>query len=732
MLTSFHELSGAWYAEKTQDGPEWINSFVIEPTIKKLGNGRIELKGFRLSGSASDHIDYTPEQMVYFKGLNPWNDLLPGIASSDVALYPARMSSYLTHHVSGYLKSGGNRLHALTSDKAIDPDTKEEMRWNWRRIMHSITDWIIDIPILSHGLKPVPVGDSIKDLDVTGLYDQARKQIAVAHKVPETFFSDSANFATALEHFKRLYSVTLLPLSFRFAQRLNRQYLWDLGDHLYVDRREMETVQAEEIAKATPAMTLMQQAKQQWMEGILSDLQLADIVQRLWSWCGLGDSLLDDEGQNAIVVKPYELEEELADEKQTEEKTEQPEAKDDKPKEKETESEVTEEAEEVKLLGTVGGITGYMQIAKSVQLGEIPYEAAAESLMLFFKVDPETAYRLLGAPPENAPPDAQEEPSTTQNEEIDDEPIDNTGERLKAEMIEETAKLVRKLTKTPKANFEPECLDSAIVGAAKRLRVELDDDLWKMYGERALLKAVDMRMGEFKLERALNQLFKKYLDQIARAIYEGRSVDSLVNDLEKKCAEEFADLSRESIQKMVKDIAKDVGITIDAAGMEKTLSKWLDKYAYSRSKYFNQTTRDVVSQAIKDWKELKRSTLAQGEEKISEALSQKDVVELLGPRGMSPARAHTIAVTETTNMSFAADQKAKELADEYGLKTKTIWVTMGDDRVTEDICEKLSGTEADEDGLWVHPVEGNRFRGPAHIGCRCYPLTTVVGQKQAA
>ena len=89
-----------------------------------------------------------------------------------------------------------------------------------------------------------------------------------------------------------------------------------------------------------------------------------------------------------------------------------------------------------KLLDTVGGMTGFVNISRAVAMGEVPYSGGVQSLMLFFQISQEQAEALLGGEraevvPVATPPavnqdddnDEEEESNDEEPEEIDEEEV---------------------------------------------------------------------------------------------------------------------------------------------------------------------------------------------------------------------------------------------------------------------------------------------------------------------
>lgn len=120
------------------------------------------------------------------------------------------------------------------------------------------------------------------------------------------------------------------------------------------------------------------------------------------------------------------------------------------------------------------------------------------------------------------------------------------------------------------------------------------------------------------------------------------------------------------------------------------------------------STRDMV-----------RETIASG---LEQGLSTEDIVDNLVERGFSPDRARLIAETEVGNANSAGTLAGYQAAQDAGVEIYKSWMTQGDERVDEDICQ----ANEDQGPIPVdEPFQSGHMHPLGHARCRCYMVAHV-------
>jgi hypothetical protein len=103
-------------------------------------------------------------------------------------------------------------------------------------------------------------------------------------------------------------------------------------------------------------------------------------------------------------------------------------------------------------------------------------------------------------------------------------------------------------------------------------------------------------------------------------------------------------------------------------------------------------------------------------EGLADNIGNRAIIDKIETLGFSSARAELIAFTEIGNANSNAALEALKGAADSGLTVTKAWLTAGDDRVDEDICE----ANEDEGDIPVDQAFQSGDMAPlGHPRCRC-------------
>ncbi len=151
------------------------------------------------------------------------------------------------------------------------------------------------------------------------------------------------------------------------------------------------------------------------------------------------------------------------------------------------------------------------------------------------------------------------------------------------------------------------------------------------------------------------------------------------------------------------------GIDIDYTITNVEAAEWARKYAYDFIKGIDDTTRQVLQQAIASFVETPGFTIG-------------DVMGQLEDLGFSEDRALGIATTEITRVySKGEDMAGEEMKEQFpDVRLIDTWFTNNDDRVCE-LCGPLDGVEVEFGENFYEPEdEYQDGKPPRHTKCRCW------------
>lgn len=152
------------------------------------------------------------------------------------------------------------------------------------------------------------------------------------------------------------------------------------------------------------------------------------------------------------------------------------------------------------------------------------------------------------------------------------------------------------------------------------------------------------------------------------------------------------------------------GVSVDWALVNENAVAWAKKYAAQLVTKINESTKQLLADAISKHLSTPGSTLGDLQKEIQGVMTASD------------GRARLIAQTEITR-SYAEGNLATW--KESGAIEKKRWRTNNDSKVCE-ICAPLNGKVIGLDESFGEDVFGEEMDGPpAHPGCRCW-VTPVV------
>lgn len=219
--------------------------------------------------------------------------------------------------------------------------------------------------------------------------------------------------------------------------------------------------------------------------------------------------------------------------------------------------------------------------------------------------------------------------------------------------------------------------------------------------------------AEERLARLFRRAFRKQKEKVQQWM------DTTYFERAEKRLPEFPDIDFEDdeyqdlIEEMLKAAKGGVSLfgtgkpIIDYTLTNKEAARWAREYVYDLVKGINDTTRDVLRDAVGAFVDTPGMT-------ISDVMRQLPFDE---------ERAQRVAVTEITRAYAEGEMIAgRELQKEFpGVRIVKIWFTNNDDRVC-DICGPLDGVEVELGEKW----EGDLDQPPAHVNCRCWMETTTA------
>lgn len=194
---------------------------------------------------------YTPQDLIYFWQLDPFVEIGPGSSPAQAALKAAGVLFNVDRFATDFFKRGAIKATLLTLEGPPPPDAeRSKLKEWWKRAFSGIENsWGTEV--VNAAIKPVQVGEGVKELTDTVLTQEKREDISTALGIPQTLlFSQAANYATAQEDRLSYYRETVVPEAEFIAAVLNEQLLKPLGMQWQFRPETLDVFQADETERA--------------------------------------------------------------------------------------------------------------------------------------------------------------------------------------------------------------------------------------------------------------------------------------------------------------------------------------------------------------------------------------------------------------------------------------------------------------------------------------------------
>jgi len=219
---------------------------VDEDKLKK--NGTIEF--IRRVGMKKEV--FAPEKLIYFWLLDPQVELGPAIN------FPAKAASHaagVLYNVDEFCQSffqrGAIKSMLLTVTGNPPSGEREKLTEWWKRTVAGIRNAWGSQVINAENVKPVVIGEGMKELENVKLNEEKSQEVALAFDIPYSIlFANAANFATSQQDKRNWYEDSIIPECNFIAQILNEQVFEALNLRLVFRSETLDIMQEDEASRA--------------------------------------------------------------------------------------------------------------------------------------------------------------------------------------------------------------------------------------------------------------------------------------------------------------------------------------------------------------------------------------------------------------------------------------------------------------------------------------------------
>lgn len=239
--------------------PEWLLPQSCWPFIT-AEEGLSYIRYVRPWGvPGAGHVDQLPlDEVVYFWLPSLSRANWPGTPPGTTAMAAADALYNRDLFVSGYFKRGAVKSTLLSVPSTTQTAERDKLRDWWRQLVAGIANAWRSI-VISADVKPIVIGDSLKDTESEQLTQQYRQDVAAAFDVPESMLlSNAANYATAQVERISFHVETVFPELDLILGAANKQWLQEQYDaELVAHPEQTEAMQDAQVQQAEAVTNLV-------------------------------------------------------------------------------------------------------------------------------------------------------------------------------------------------------------------------------------------------------------------------------------------------------------------------------------------------------------------------------------------------------------------------------------------------------------------------------------------
>lgn len=229
----------------------WVTSRAITPEY----DDQQGLKGFERQlkdGPQNLKLD----QLVYCWLPILDQDIGPGVSPVVVALKAAGVLHNLDVFLEGFFDRGALRVTLLTVEGNPNDREIQKLEAWWRRVVTGVRNAFASVGVRAN-VKPVTIGDSLKDTVDATLTDGKTQQVLEALEVPSSIaLPGAANYATARQDWINFYEATIIPEAELILMPINEWLGEAHGLRAELHPERLEAFQSAELEKAGTLVSL--------------------------------------------------------------------------------------------------------------------------------------------------------------------------------------------------------------------------------------------------------------------------------------------------------------------------------------------------------------------------------------------------------------------------------------------------------------------------------------------
>lgn len=202
-------LWGASYALALSSRLQWLQTQTITPDYDPKAEEGI--KGWKRAIPGAETKPLARDAIVYVWLPNLKAESGPGAAPAVAALAGAGVLYGLDLYLKGYFDRGAIRATLLIVEGQPSKEEKEKLEKWWKKMIGGVKKAYETVALRSN-VKPIVIGDGLKETTNKALTDQERENVLIPMGVPiSKVLSNAANYATAQQDDLSFYDNTIIP-----------------------------------------------------------------------------------------------------------------------------------------------------------------------------------------------------------------------------------------------------------------------------------------------------------------------------------------------------------------------------------------------------------------------------------------------------------------------------------------------------------------------------------------
>jgi HK97 family phage portal protein len=253
MIASSLEIAGNCYLfrERSVAMTKALNYCLPTSVKAEIDKAKHEVKYFE---RAVNNIPtkFGVDDFVYFWLPDPYVELgpaknYPAKAAADACGVLLNMDLFAAN----FFEHGAVKVTLLTVTGMPAEAERQKLSDWWKRVVSGVKNAFGAQVINADAIKPIVIGEGIKELENVTIGEEKREDIAIALGIPMSIlFANAANYATSQQDELNFLNQTIIPLCTFIESILNEQIFKDLGLEWHFLPETLDAMQEDEVARS--------------------------------------------------------------------------------------------------------------------------------------------------------------------------------------------------------------------------------------------------------------------------------------------------------------------------------------------------------------------------------------------------------------------------------------------------------------------------------------------------